>query len=165
MVRPSQIGRTGSVINYNDITYECNENKPKIENFIPTPREKGVKEQLLVDLHLALLLRYHCGSGSHLPSITNLIHCLRKQAHESECSNVVYADILSEKADCKSTQLKVIGNLHKIYIKELHQKWVIVVGDAKVYDLLQAIRIDYGNNLKCHSQVTGILCTIIKKYS
>ena len=57
-------------------------------------------------------------------------------------------DILSEKADYKSTLIKVIGNIHKIFIKELHQKWVLVVGDAKVYDLLQAIRIDYGNNLK-----------------
>ena len=109
-------------------------------------------EKLLVDVHLAMLLKHlsqsQTNDTSYLPSVTTLIHCLKKQADESECSNVAYVDIFSEKADCKSTLIKVIGNIHKIFIKELHQKWVIVVGDAKVYDLLQAIRIDYGNNLK-----------------
>ena len=42
-----------------------------------------------------------------------------------------YIDILSEKADSKAALLKVIGNLHRVIIEELNQKWVIVVGDAK----------------------------------
>ena len=58
MVRPSQIGQTGSPTNHSDITYECNQNKPRIENFILTPSEKVAKEKLLVDLHLAVLLKH-----------------------------------------------------------------------------------------------------------
>ena len=50
--------------------------------------------------------------------------------------NVVYVDVLSEKADCKATLTKVLTKLHKTYIVDLNQKWMFVEGDAKVYDLL-----------------------------
>ena len=56
----------------------------------------------------------------YLPGIPNLIHCTRKQSQEKEVSNVVYADIISEKADCKATLLKVIGNLYKTFIQKLN---------------------------------------------
>lgn len=66
------------------------------------------------------------------------------------------ADIISEKADCKATLLKVIGNLYKTFIHKLNQKWVIVVGDAKVYDLLQALRSEeYSESLKWLIPIPG----------
>ena len=59
----------------------------------------------------------------------------------------MYVDVISEKADCKSTLMNVLGKLHKNFIIELKQKSMFVVGDAKVYDLLQSIRLEYGNHL------------------
>ena len=41
-----------------------------------------------------------------------------------------------------------MGNIHKTFTTELNQKWVLVTGDARVFDLLQQIRTDYGENLK-----------------
>ena len=97
-------------------------------------------DKLLQDVHLGMLLKhFNPSQDSHVPSITSLIHCLRKQAQESESSKVVCVDILSEKADCKETLLKVIGSLQKIFIHEFGQKQVVVVGDAKVYSVMQSI--------------------------
>lgn len=66
---------------------------------------------------------------------------------ETEVSNVVYVNILSEVAESKSTLVNIIGNIHKTFVRELGQKWVIIVGDAKIYDVICALRMDYGKHL------------------
>ena len=58
-----------------------------------------------------------------------------------------YVEILSERADSKPTLLRVIGRLQKVFVQELKQKYVIVVGDAKTYNLIQAIRFEYKAHL------------------
>ncbi len=83
----------------------------------------------------------------HLPTIPILVNGVCKQASEKESRNVVYVDGLSEKADCKATLTKVVGKLHKIFVVDLKQKWMFVVGDAKVYDVLQSLWLEYGNHL------------------
>lgn len=137
--------------NGGDISYFCSSRVPTINDFHLTQAETSVLKLLQEDIFLAMLLKYF-NSGLErtldLPALPSLIHCLKKQSFESERSNVAYVDILSEKADSKETVLKIIGNLHKVFIKELNQKWVLVVGDAKIYDVLQALRIEYGENLR-----------------
>ena len=82
-----------------------------------------------------------------LPGIPSLLNLVQQLRDETEVSKVAFVDILSERADSKSTLIKVLGNLHRIFVKDLKQKWVIVVGDAKTYDLLYSLRIEYGNHL------------------
>ena len=78
-----------------------------------------------------MLLKYfqqsHDDQIFHLPTIPALVNGVCKQASE-EAGNVVYVDVLSEKADCKATLTKVVGKLHKIFVN-LKQKWMFVVGD------------------------------------
>ena len=60
----------------------------------------------------------------------------------------MYVEIWSEVADAKPTLMNVLGKLHKTFVAELRQKWLLVVGDAKVFVLLQEIKSEYGNHLK-----------------
>lgn len=117
VVRPSDINISG----VDSITYDLNGRKTTISDFHLTPVETGVITKLK-EVFLAMLLKHFnlgfTNDSLNLPSIPPLVHCLQKQAFETECSNVTYVDIRSEKADCKATLLKVIDNLHKIYIKE-----------------------------------------------
>ena len=83
-----------------------------------------------------------------LPGIPSLINCVQALRDETEVSKVVYVDILSEIADCKSTLIKIIANLHRTFVKEMNQRWVFVVGDAKVYDAFYALRLRYRDHLK-----------------
>lgn len=111
-----------------------------MSNFLPTELEKNSIGKLKKDIHLAMLMKHfnqQRPSADHLPLITSMVHCLKKQSVESECSNVVYFDVLSEKADNKATLLRMVSRIHHTFITELKQKWVLAVGDAKTYDILQ----------------------------
>ena len=55
--------------------------------------------------------------------------------------------MLSERADSKQTLLGVISRLQQVFVKELKQKYAIVVGDAKTYSLLQGICYEYRAHL------------------
>ena len=86
--------------------------------------------------------------GIFLPGIPSLLNCIKQQQVDKEVSNVVYVQIISERADSKDTLVRVIGNLHQTFVLQLRQKWVIVVGDAKTYDLLHSLCIEYGTHLR-----------------
>ena len=124
-----------------------------LSHFVQNSTENACMSQLKEDIHRAMLLKlFRNRNGTsitsvHMPTLPILIHGVRKQTSDSEVGNVVYVDVLSEKADCKATLKKVVGNLHKTFILELKQKWMFVIGDAKVYDLLQAIRLEYDHHL------------------
>ena len=122
-----------------------------LDNFLLTATELTQFNQLKIDIHKYMLLKYFRQSDNdqifHLPTIPVLVNGVRKHASEKEAGNVVCVDVLSEKADCKATLTKVVGKLHKIFIVHLKQKWMFVVGDAKVYDVLQSSRLEYGNHL------------------
>lgn len=60
----------------------------------------------------------------------------------------MYVKIRSEVVDAKPTLTNVLGKLYKTFIEELGQKWLIVVGDAKVFVLLQEIKSEYGSHLR-----------------
>ena len=60
----------------------------------------------------------------------------------------MYVDIISLPADSKDTVLRVLNKLHKTFIVELGFRWLIVVGDAKTYDILQTLRHQYGSQMK-----------------
>ena len=120
-----------------------------LNNFLPTETELTHFNQLKVDIHKSMLLKYFRQSDDdqifHLSTIPVLVNGVRKQVSEKEVGNVVYVDVLSEKADSKATLTKVVGKLHKIFVVDLKQ--MFVVGDAKVYDVLQSLRLEYGNHL------------------
>ncbi len=45
----------------------------------------------------------------------------------------MYAEIVSERADTKPTLLGIISRLQQVFLGELEQKYVILVGDGKTY--------------------------------
>ena len=73
------------------------------------------------------------------------------------CLQVTNSDILSYSLTFKGntgqpsrihTLTKVVGNLYHTFVLQLKQRWVLVVGDAKTYDLLQSVCVEYGHHLK-----------------
>lgn len=121
-------------------------------DFLFTDLEDSAFSKLTRDIHLALVMKFfnlkRPQGAIALPIITSLIHCLKRQSTESECSNVVYLDVLSQKAESKDTLLQILGSVYKTFIGELNQKWVFAIGDAKVYDVLQELKSEYGEALK-----------------
>ena len=63
-----------------------------------------------------------------------------------ETSNIIYLNVLDQKADNKQTLLAIINNLYEEFIVNGGQKWVVVEGDAKTYDII----------LKCIKREGGV---------
>ena len=84
------------------------------------------RTQLREDIHKSMLLKYFRQSDDdqifHLPTIPVLVNGVRKQVLEKEAGNVVYVEVLSERADSKATLTKVVGKLHNIFVIDLIQK-------------------------------------------
>ena len=59
---------------------------------------------------------------------------------------VVYLEIQSERANDKATLVKLLARLYQTFIVELGQKWLITVGDAKIFNVIHSIKEDYGEH-------------------
>ena len=121
-----------------------------LDHFKPNESEQSALESLRHDLFHSIVLR-KCGSSlptQPFPGLQSIVNCMRKQAYDKEVSKVTYVEIISEKADCKATLIRVIGRLQNIFVEQYRQKYVLVVGDAKTYNLIQSIRYEYQSCLK-----------------
>ena len=97
------------------------------------------------DLFKCMLLK---DASQNLPSLQSLINCVRKQTSSTEESKVVYVEISSERADSRPTLITMLGKMYKTFVVQQNQKWLLVVGDAKTYDIIKSIRAEYGDQMK-----------------
>ena len=119
-----------------------------MDNFLITPIEEKEMEKML-----------HCTMGYMMykqqivnesqgklcgKSPQHFLRCLEDA--DTERSNVVYIDILDEYADSKETILHVLGILQKKLSIGHKMKWLAVVGDAKTFTHLEALKIEYGTD-------------------
>lgn len=74
-------------------------------------------------------------------------------ASKPEVGIVKYVQVLDEVADNKDTILHIISQLHA-ECKHSH-KYLVLEGDAKTYDTMQAIKYEYGQDLNWFIPVPG----------
>ena len=120
----------------------------RIENFRPSLPEKQAWNLLEEDIHMCMLLKHGANNATDLPSLQSLFNCVRQQSKTSEESKVVYMHISSERTDSKITLITVLSQMYETFVIEQNQKWLIVVGDAKTYDIVRSIRSEYGEQMK-----------------
>ncbi len=73
----------------------------------------------------------------------------------TEKSNVYHLNIMHARADNKDTLMSLLYDLHDKFIKSQKHNWLVIEGDAKVYELLQALKTDYKDGLKWVVPLTG----------
>ena len=44
--------------------------------------------------------------------------------------------------------MQVLHDMHKRYVEGQNREWVLIEGDAKVYEILQSLKYEYGEELK-----------------
>ncbi len=66
----------------------------------------------------------------------------------TERSQVVYLEVMDAVADNKDTIIQMLHDLHQEFICDRSMQWLVVEGDAKVYDILQALKFEYGDEMK-----------------
>ena len=65
----------------------------------------------------------------------------------TEKSNYYYLDILDAIADNKDTLMSLLYDLHEQFIQKKGCQYLVVTGDAKVYEKLQSLKIEYTGEL------------------
>ncbi len=56
-------------------------------------------------------------------------------ANHTEKSNVLFLEVMDAVADTKDTMIAMLHNLHQKYIQDQSLEYLLVEGDAKLYDL------------------------------
>ena len=72
---------------------------------------------------------------------------LRRATHTQK-SNVQFHCIMDAVADNKDTMMAMLDDLHQRYIVEKKLQYLIVEGDAKLYEILQSLKHEYGATLE-----------------
>ncbi len=70
------------------------------------------------------------------------------QSHSTEKSNIVYLQVIDAIADSKDTIMHMLDNLHQQFIVGCNMSWLVVEGDAKVYETIYSLKFEYGEELK-----------------
>ena len=70
------------------------------------------------------------------------------RANHTEKSNVLYLDVMDAKSDSKDTLMSMLQNLHQQFISRQGRQHLVVEGDAKIYELLQSLKFEYGDELQ-----------------
>ena len=66
----------------------------------------------------------------------------------SETCNVVYLQVLDAKSESKDTLMAILFDLHHRFIEGKHKQYLAIAADAKLYDIIQALKHEYGEDLK-----------------
>ena len=118
--------------------------KLSIEDFRPTGEEEMSVTRLVNFTTVTYLIKNaFSGSCASLQSFLGV----GTNTSEPEVGIVKYIDVLDEVADKKETVLHVIGNLYNEYICKHTKQFLLLEGDAKVYDVMQAVKFEYGADL------------------
>ena len=66
----------------------------------------------------------------------------------TEKSNVVYMQVLDAKSESKDTLMTILFDLHQRFIERKGNTHLVLAADAKLYEVLQSLKHEYGEELK-----------------
>ena len=78
-------------------------------------------------------------------SLQDYFSCIR--ASHTEKSNVFYLKIMDAKADSKDSIMSMLYDIYYLFIEKRGLQFLLVEGDAKLYELLQALKREYRDKL------------------
>ena len=70
------------------------------------------------------------------------------RANHTERSNILYLDVMGAKSDSKDTLMSMLQDLHQEFILKQGCQHLVVKGDAKIYGLLQSLKLEYSDELQ-----------------
>ena len=59
----------------------------------------------------------------------------------------MYLDVLDAVADSKETMMGLLHSLRTVFIEERKMQWLVLEGDAKLYEILKSLQFEYGEEL------------------
>ena len=119
-----------------------------LSHFQSSGTEKQAGMELQTETNAYMVHRtalYNSNFKSPFLSLQDYYFLIR--ATHTEQSNVVYLQVMDAVANCKDTMITLLHNLHETFIEGRNMQWLVVEGDAKLYDILQSLKFEYGHEL------------------
>ena len=115
-----------------------------VTDFNVSPIEKHNLDTLRLELYIYLWLKLSYLDKHDTAFVGYQEYFSLSKPKSGKKSNIVYFDVLDAIADNKETVLHVLYKLKQQFIEGHGQQWLVVAGDAKLYDVLQTIKCEYG---------------------
>ena len=122
---------------------------PTIDNFRPSTCEEQSLGALVKHSTSYCLLKNALTNSSLVEQLIGIQAFLSvsEKTSSPEIASVAYVAVLDEVADEKDTILHVINNLYVEYVCKHGKQFLVLEGDAKTYNTIQAVKFEYGSDL------------------
>ena len=117
----------------------------ELKQYDVTEPEALALDALKKDLTMYALQKNSSGDSNFL-GLKNYMQAMRPKVVSK--SNVVYWQVLDAPSENKDTIISIIQDLHQRFIIGQKRTHVIVEGDAKLYEIFQSLKLEYGDELK-----------------
>ena len=121
-----------------------------LSDFEVSGEESAALTQLQEDINIFLLQKHVTRSDTQenvsFISIQDFLSTCRNSS--AQRSKVAYLRVMDAVADNKDTVLQLTHDLYQQFIVDQKMKWLVVEGDAKVYEVLKALKNEYGEELQ-----------------
>ena len=119
-----------------------------LSDFVPNSDESQSQHDLQCEMnaYVAHRVALH-SSGLKYPFLgLQDFYALIRPTH-TEQSLVMYLEVLDAVADRKDTMMALLHSLKETFIEERNMQWLVLAGDAKLYDILKSLHYEYGEEL------------------
>ena len=153
----TQATASSSQLNYDGDTSHTDQANPHemlaqktFANFEINGEESAALTELQEDINISLLQKHVTSSETQenqsFISIQDFLSTCRNASVQR--SKVAYLHVMDAVADNKDTVLQLTHDLYQQFIVDQKMKWLVVEGDAKVYEILKALKTEYGEDLQ-----------------
>ena len=121
----------------------------QISDFFPNSQERIALTELKEEINVYMLQKVAIATKFSDKPLVNIQDCLSctRATHTEKCQ-VYYLDIMDAVADKKDTLMSMLFNLHMQFIESKKCEYLVVECDAKLYETLQSLKVEYGSELK-----------------
>ncbi len=120
-----------------------------LDNFFPNSQERIALSELKEEMNVYMLQKVAIANNCNDKSLLNIqdyFSCTR--ATHTEKSQVYFLNIMDAVADNKDTLMSMLFDLHVQFIASRRCEYLVVEGDAKLYEILQSLKVEYDSELK-----------------
>ena len=130
--------------------HSYNQQRPeKLEDFTVSDDESSAINDLNAELYAYVIQKQALSMNEPSKTLVNLQDYLgTTRVNHTEKSAVEYLQVMDAIADSKDTMMEMLHNLHEKHIAPHKQQWLVVEGDAKVYEILKSLCCEYDEDLK-----------------
>ena len=133
-----------------ELSYRPNHHSTQLalSDFLCSVTEKTLEMDLQREMNAYMVHRVAACNSTFQHPFLNLqdYYSLTRPTH-TEPSQVIYLEVLDAVADCKDTMMILLHSLRSRFIEERNMRWLVLEGDAKLYEILKNLTFEYGDEL------------------